>query len=153
MKGAGHEFALIKDHTVNDKYWTAEGSGTFRLKPGVKPSEARTIHQRPAVIQELAWQPQFLTGASARTDPVRTITCSFYNGRLFRIVVTYDRDKIEGLTELDIVEAMSASYGLATLRATHINLSAPPAQDYLASDYRLRRVTRVAALWEDSPTR
>ena len=118
---------------------------------GVKPSEARTIHQRPALIQELAWQPQFMTGASAQTDPVRTITCSFYNGRLFRIVVTYDRDKIEGLTEQDIVDAMSASYGLATLSATQINLSPAPAQNYLASDSPAStRNERVAALWEDS---
>lgn len=40
MQGAKHEFALIKDHTFNSKYWQAEGNGTFRLKPGVKPSEA-----------------------------------------------------------------------------------------------------------------
>ncbi|MBI1944833.1 MAG: hypothetical protein HYS27_04010 [Deltaproteobacteria bacterium] len=40
MGAAKHEFALIKDHTFNDKYWTPEGNGTFKLKPGVKPSEA-----------------------------------------------------------------------------------------------------------------
>ena len=117
---------------------------------GVKPSEARTVHQRPALIQELAWQPQFLTGARAQTDPVRTIQCSFYNGELFRIVITYDRDKIEGLTEQDFVEAISASYGLATLQATQFNLSPPPARDYLASgDSAPTRNERVTALWED----
>ena len=40
MGAAKHEFALIKDHTFNDKYWAPEGNGTFKLKPGVKPSEA-----------------------------------------------------------------------------------------------------------------
>jgi len=109
------------------------------------------IHQRPALIQELAWQPQFLTGARTQPDPVRTIHCSFYNGQLFRIVVTYDRDKIEGLTEQDFVEAISASYGLATLQATQINLSPPPARNYFTSDYAGSTPNeRVAALWEDS---
>ena len=40
MDQAKIKFALIKDHTFNDKYWEAEGGGTFKLKPGVKPSEA-----------------------------------------------------------------------------------------------------------------
>lgn len=40
MGAAKIEFALIKDHKFNDKYWEAEGGGTFKLKPGVKPSEA-----------------------------------------------------------------------------------------------------------------
>lgn len=118
---------------------------------GVKPTEVRVIHQRPALIQELAWQPQSLTGAHALADPVRTIHCSFYNDQLFRIVVTYARDKIEGLTEQDFVEAISASYGLATLSATQIKLSPKPANNYLASgDTASTRNERVAALWEDS---
>ena len=113
---------------------------------GVKPSEARVIHQRPALIQELEWQPQFLPGAPAQGDSVRTIRCSFYDGRLFRITVTYDREKTEGLTEQDIVDAMSASYGLANLPATEISSSsARPREDLgWASD------DKVVAQWEDS---
>jgi hypothetical protein len=110
-----------------------------------KPSEARLIHQRPVLIQELEWQPKFLPGSPAQGDPVRAIRCSFYDGRLFRIVVTYDRDRIEGLTEQDLVEAMSASYGLATLPATQINFSPSPTHDYLASAYD----DKIAAHWED----
>src|SRR5712692_5881515 len=61
-----------------------------------EPPEAKLIHQRPAVIQELAWQPQRLIGPSAETEPVSEVIFSFYNGELFRIVVNYDRYKTEG---------------------------------------------------------
>ncbi len=45
---------------------------------GMRPSEARTIHQRPALIQELEWRPQhFLGGSSLQTDPVGEVLFSF----------------------------------------------------------------------------
>ncbi len=40
MDRAGHDFALIKDHTFNAKYWKPTGGGTFALQAGVKPSTA-----------------------------------------------------------------------------------------------------------------
>src|SRR5688572_23314583 len=61
---------------------------------GTKASAARTIHQRPALIQELEWRPQHLIGdPSRKTDPVRDLLLSFYSDELFRIVVNYDRRK------------------------------------------------------------
>jgi len=58
---------------------------------GMKPAEAKVIHQRPAVIQELEWQPRSFLGSSAEEDSVEDVRFSFYNGELFRMVVTYDR--------------------------------------------------------------
>jgi protein-glutamine gamma-glutamyltransferase len=40
MGAAKHQFALIKDHSFNERFWAPTGSGTFALKPGVKASEA-----------------------------------------------------------------------------------------------------------------
>lgn len=40
MDKSDHSFALIKDHRFNDKYWTAEGDGTFKIASGARPSEA-----------------------------------------------------------------------------------------------------------------
>jgi hypothetical protein len=105
-----------------------------------KPSEAKVIHQRPALIQELNWQPQ-LSLTSSQADPVRAIFFSFYNGELFRIVVNYDRYKTEGLTTEDVVEAMSAMYGTATRPAAEIIFSS--SQVYNDSEV-------VVARWEDS---
>lgn len=107
---------------------------------GLKPSEARVIHQRPALIQELNWQSQ-LSLTSSQGEPVRTILFSFYNGELFRIVANYDRYKTEGLTTGDVVEAISAKYGAATKPAAEITFSS--FQVYNDSEV-------VIARWEDS---
>jgi hypothetical protein len=107
------------------------------------PSEARVIHQRPAVVQELNWRPPASgEGSSAPTDPVQEIVFSFYNDELFRIVVTYDRDRISGLSEEDLIERISATYGTATTPAPIIT-SAPLSQTYRAD------AERVVARWED----
>ena len=76
------------------------------------PSQAKVIHRRPALIQDLEWRPQSL-GWSSKTESVEKVVFSFYDGELFRIVVNYDRYRTEGLTTDDIVEAISATYGMA----------------------------------------
>lgn len=78
---------------------------------GTSPSQAKTVHQRPALIQELEWRP---LGWSSKTEPAQDVVFSFYDGELFRIVVNYDREETEGLTTNDIVEVISATYGAAT---------------------------------------
>jgi hypothetical protein len=81
---------------------------------GMRPSDAKTIHQRPAVIQELEWRPASQFGSAAlRGGSVRELVFSFYNGELFQIVVNYDRSRTEGLTDEDMVAAISTKYGHA----------------------------------------
>lgn len=108
---------------------------------GMKSSDAKMLHQRPALIQELWW-----TGSLGRflsqTDPVRDIVFGFYNNKLFRIVITYDRQRTEGLTNDDMVEAISAKYGAAsTPIATIIVFSS--SEVYNDSE-------KVLARWEDA---
>jgi hypothetical protein len=83
---------------------------TLSATPG---SEAKTIHQRPALLQSLEWRPSyFMNGSTApRTDPVRLIGFSFYNDQLFRLVVEYDSQRTEGMTDADMVDAITAVYG------------------------------------------
>lgn len=90
----GTELAIVAKHT------------------GASPSQAKVVHRRPALIQELEWRPQAL-GWSSKTEPAQEVVFSFYEGELFRIVVNYDRRETEGLTSEDIVEAMSETYGTA----------------------------------------
>ena len=92
---------------------------------GVNVSEARVIHQRPAVIQELKWRPTGSLGSSPQADPVEEVLFSFYNGELFRIVVNYDQYRTEGLTDEDMVDAISAKYGTATRPSAKIILFFP----------------------------
>jgi hypothetical protein len=85
---------------------------TVAKQTGANPSQAKAIYSRPALIQELEWRPQSL-GLSSKTEPAQVVNFSFYNGELFRIAVDYDRNETEGLTADDMVEALSATYGIA----------------------------------------
>ncbi len=115
----------------------------------LKLSEARAIHSRPAVIQELTWEAQSFTHSSPRSDSVKDILFSFYNGELFRMVVTYDPERIAGMTAEDIVEAVSAKYGAATSPDAEITLTST---QFFSDDEKLisDRSEKVIARWEDS---
>jgi hypothetical protein len=106
---------------------------------GTNPPETRVIHQRPALIQELDWQPIRYPGSLPEADPVKGILFSFYDGELFRMVVSYDRYKTEGLNSGDMIEGISTKYGTATRPATEI---------IFPSIYN--ETVKVIARWEDS---
>jgi hypothetical protein len=80
---------------------------------GVAPSDAKVIHQRPAVLQDLEWRPSYWLSGSTRpqTDPVQQIVFSFYDDQLFRLVIDYDRQRTDGMTDRDMIEAISEEYG------------------------------------------
>jgi hypothetical protein len=109
---------------------------------GLELSDAKLIHERPAVIQELEWPVWLSSGSSPQTDPVKTILFSFYSGELFRIVVTYDRSETEGLTTVDMIEAISAKYGTAT-KPANTEIAFSSTQVYNDSE-------AIIARWEDS---
>lgn len=94
---------------------------------GARAVEEKTIHQRPAVIQELEWRPPFVSSRDTSADPVRAIVFSFYNDALYQVIVHYDRQRTEGLTDSDIVESLSASYGMPLLASARAGVS-PPAE-------------------------
>lgn len=108
----------------------------------MNPSEARVIHQRPAVIQELKWRPPGSLGSSRQVDSVEEVLFSFYNGELFRMVVNYDQSQTEGLTDEDMIEAISVKYGTATRPSAKI-IFFSSSQVYDDSE-------KVIARWEDS---
>ena len=89
---------------------------------GKPASEARTVHLRPALMQELEWRrPYSVSDASSgQTDPVQVILFSFYNDQLSRMVIDYDRNRTVGMTDADMIEAISTMYGppLAASRTT-----------------------------------
>jgi hypothetical protein len=107
----------------------------------VKVSEARLICGRPAVIQELQWQPANLHNSSAQTDPVSGIRFIFYNGELYRILVSYSHDRTDGLTNDDLIESISVKYGTPTNPAKTISI--------YSSSYLYSQDEQVIARWED----
>jgi hypothetical protein len=82
---------------------------------GAAPTVVKLLHQRPAVIEDVEYRPRYASrGAAPHTDPVELIVFRFYNGQLFRVVVDYDRNRTEGMTEADMIEAITAEYGPAS---------------------------------------
>lgn len=107
---------------------------------GTKPAEATILHQRPALVQEIEWRPRPPVLADPKkADPVREGLLCFINGQLFRIIVTYDRYMVEGMTAEDMIEGISATYGTATR---------PSGEIALHSNYA--EVAPVIARWEDA---
>jgi hypothetical protein len=94
------------------------GSNVSSVSAQVKASlaDVRTIHQRPALIQDLQWHaPYFVADSNQpRKDPVQQITFSFYNDQLYRMAIDYDRQRIEGLTGADMISALTEVYGPVT---------------------------------------
>jgi hypothetical protein len=83
---------------------------------GANPADVKVVHQRPALIRELTWRPQYAVGRSpGRSEAAREITFRFYDDQLFRIVVVYEARLVDGLTNADIIDAVSGVYGPATL--------------------------------------
>src|SRR6185436_16494001 len=79
----------------------------------VDASTAKTIHSRPAMMQELDWRPPYVVTAlsAAQDDPVRQIVFSFYDNQLSRMVVDYEHERTSGLTDADMIDALSVAYG------------------------------------------
>jgi len=115
----------------------------------VRPSDARVIHERPVVIQELEWQAPYLRSLSG-ADSVKDILFSFYNEELFRILVTYDPERIAGMTAEDIVEAVSAKFGTATMPGAEITLSSTQLYNNGGEKIISDRTEKIIACWEDS---
>ena len=100
------------------------GSGVASVAAiaGVDPAEAKTIHQRPAVLRELEWRPsRWVAGSGASSvDPVEEIRFSFYNDQLFRVVVDYGHERTEGMTAADMIEGISSVYGAPLARSARV---------------------------------
>jgi hypothetical protein len=105
----------------------------------MKASDARTSYTRPALIQTLQWNP---TGYSAPaiTDSIRAIRFDFYNGALFKMVVTYNSAGTQGLTSDDVIDAISAVYGPAGMPDDSVSISN-------SITYEDRE--KILARWED----
>jgi len=105
-----------------------------------KPAELATIHEQPALIQELTWYPPLPFESLRPAEPVQKVLFSFYNGELYRMLVTYDSDAVKGLTSEDMIRMLSAKYGIATRPAAEVNF---PTND------AYRSTEKVIGRWED----
>ena len=106
-----------------------------------RATDIKTLHERPALIQELEWRAPYVGSGTESADPVREVVFSFYDDQLYQVVVVYDRERMEGLTNDDVIESLSATYGLPLLRHGKSAVVALPTD--VMSD------TKIVAQWED----
>jgi hypothetical protein len=102
---------------------------------GTNPSDVKLVHERPALIQEMDWRA-LSTGPA---DPVKDGVLYFFNGELSRIVVTYDRHRVEGMTAQDMIAGISEVYGSSTKPTAEI-----------AYNNIYGETVAVIARWEDA---
>jgi hypothetical protein len=113
-------------------------------KAGVPVTEAKVVFERPMLIEELEWRSASLglTAESGGPDSVGLIVFGFYKGELYRLVVTYRAERTEGLTERDLIDALSTAYGRPVTAPTTI-ITSPAGQTYTDTG-------AVLARWEDA---
>ena len=90
--------------------------------------DATSTPAAPGAVQELRWHAGYVRrGAAPAVDPVDRLVFSFYEHRLFRIVIDYAPDRTEGMTAADMVAAVSELYGSPRRRtlATTEDAAAP----------------------------
>ena len=85
---------------------------------GMNAGAVKVVHERPSLIQEITWRPQYAVGRPAGgIEAAQDITFRFYDDQLFIVSVVYEARLVEGLTNMDIIDAVSAVYGPAVLTA------------------------------------
>jgi hypothetical protein len=74
--------------------------------------DLKTLHTRPALLQDVAWQPRYMSGMPvADRNSINEIVFSFVDDQLFRMTVEYDRSRTTGLTNADMIAALTELYG------------------------------------------
>ncbi len=99
--------------------------------------DATTVHERPALIQQLSWWPPATLGSAFGAQTIQQIRFSFYNDTLYKMLVTYDGSSTRGLTPEDIEHSLTAQYGTPAGHGGSIT-----------DDYG--RTEKVLTSWEDS---
>jgi hypothetical protein len=123
----GGQLAFAQDVSRYRAYVLESSLDSVVAASGARAADAKTLHERPAAIQQLEWHAPYADFRNSLADPVRKISFTFYNDALYQVIVSYDRDRTEGLTNSDIVESLSAAYGAPTLPSTKTRTS-PPAE-------------------------
>jgi len=106
-----------------------------------KPADVNLPHAGSTIFQEVTWWPPNTPGNTFRPDSVEQMHFSFYNGKLYKLSVTYEQSATEGMTSEDMQKSIAAKYGPAT--------SVAPVSDSVAND-RYDAKEKVVASWEDA---
>ena len=137
----GGQLAFAQDMSRYRGYVLDSSLDSVVAASGARSADAKTLHERPAAIQQLEWRAPYVDSRNTLADPVREISFTFYNDALYQVIVNYDRDRTEGLTNGDIIDSVSTAYGVPTLASAKARMS-PPAEAFPDSI--------VLARWENA---
>ena len=66
---------------------------------------------KPNEVVKMMWQPLASRSPLSQGDSVKKLLFTFYDGQLFRMVVTYEPDRTAGMTADDMIASVSAMFG------------------------------------------
>jgi hypothetical protein len=121
----GGQIAATPDTSRYRAYVLESSVASVLAATGGRPSDVTTLHERPALIQELLWRAPYVSAMDTPADPVRDIAFRFHDNALYSIVVTYHRDRTEGLTNADVIAGLSTTYGEPVIVAARTRLVLP----------------------------
>lgn len=122
------------------EYPLGRSVASVAMTSGARVADIKTLHERPAKIQQLEWRAPYVKAGTELADPVRELVFDFVNDQLYRVTVTYDRDRMDGLSNDDVIASLSGTYGGPSLtRTTRGALPADVPADAM-----------VVARWEDA---
>jgi hypothetical protein len=96
----------------------------------------------PSVIHAVTWDVPHTGSGGTLVDSVHEVLFTFYNDELYQMIITYDRGRTAGLTNDDVVETFSATYGVPLVR------NARTARNGLSAD--IGPGMTLVAQWEDA---
>lgn len=112
VSAAAPSLSLYRDVSLGDTV------ATVRERLQLVSSDIKLLYEAPAMVHEVTWRPhRFMSGAVVPADPLAEMVLTFHADRLARIVAIYDRERTQGLTDADLLELLSATYGGPMLRA------------------------------------
>ena len=96
----------------------ASTAAVIARSSGAAQRDVKTLHERPALLQELSWRPPYTSTRipGADRDSISTIGFSFIDDQLFRMAIDYDKSRTEGLTKEDMITSLSEVYGPRSTR-------------------------------------
>lgn len=98
-------------------YEMGDDRRTIARQVGVPSPPDLVLPRSLGEVEELTWRAQYVRRGTSSGDPVARLVFSFYEDQLFRIVIDYAADRTAGMTEGDLVAAVSKVYGPPAKRA------------------------------------
>ena len=82
-----------------------------------RAADVKVLYERPSMIQALEWRAPYTRSGDQLVDPVRQILFSFCDNALYQVLVSYDRDRTDGLSNSDIIDSLTDAYGTPVPRS------------------------------------